>query len=81
MPPMPSSCIRAIVEAVNQEGRQFGPARLFELAKTLPTGSPAVAGRALQGAVKDFRNGAYAGDDETLIVLQRIREDFAEERP
>ncbi len=71
----------AILEAVNQEGRQFGPARLFELAKTLPTGSPAVAGRALQGAVKDFRNGAYAGDDETLIVLQRIRENFAEERP
>ncbi len=70
----------AVLETVNQEGRQFGLARLFELAKTLPTSSPAAAGRALVSALEQFRNGVLPRDDETLIVLQRLLVGGTEER-
>ena len=70
----------AVLETVNQEGRPFGLARLFELVKTLPTSSPAAAGRALVSALEQFRNGVPPRDDETLIVLQRLLEGDTEER-
>ena len=64
----------AILEAENQAGEQLGGERLFELAKGLPTDSPAAAGRGLLSVVHKFSEGLSASDDETLIVLQRITE-------
>ena len=55
-------------------GEQLDLERLLELAKGLPTDSPAAAGRGLLSVVHKFSEGLSASDDETLIVLQRITE-------
>ncbi len=60
-----------LIEAENQAGEQLGAERLFELAEALPTNSPQAAGRGLLSEVHRFRGDLGAGDDETLIILQR----------
>ena len=61
-----------MIEAKNYAGAQLGAERLLELAQVLPTDSPEVAGRDLLSKVDKFSGGLHAGDDETLIVLQRV---------
>lgn len=46
---------------------------LMDLAHALPVESPMAAGATLLGLVDAWRRGEPAGDDETLIVLQRPR--------
>lgn len=59
-------------EASDSAGRQIGD-ELLEVARSLPVESPMAAGATLLGLVDAFRRGGPAGDDETLIVLQRAR--------
>ena len=60
-----------IIEAENYAGELLGTQRFLELAKGLPTDSPEAAGRSLLSKVDKFSGGLRAGDDQTLIVLQR----------
>jgi sigma-B regulation protein RsbU (phosphoserine phosphatase) len=58
-------------EAGDGAGRQIDSAGLMALARMLPAQSPMAAGATLLGLVDEWRRGAPASDDETLIVLQR----------
>lgn len=60
-----------ISEAYDQSGRQLGLERLLSIARNLPTGSAGAVGRGLLGAVASYRGAVPAGDDETVVVLQR----------
>jgi len=58
-------------EASDGSGRQIDNDGLMALAQALPVESPMAAGATLLGLVDAWRRGEPAGDDETLIVLQR----------
>ena len=58
-------------EGADESGEQLGLERLLSIAQTLPTISPAAAGKALRAAVARFRGAAPPADDETVAVLQR----------
>jgi serine phosphatase RsbU (regulator of sigma subunit) len=60
-----------INEAADESGEQLGLERLLSIARSLPTGSPAAAGKALRAAVSRFRGAAPPADDETVAALQR----------
>ncbi|MFQ5662651.1 MAG: PP2C family protein-serine/threonine phosphatase [Terriglobia bacterium] len=61
----------ALSEARNPKGKLLTPEGLRELAGRLPVDSPAAAGQALLEAVGQFRAGRPAGDDQTVVALQR----------
>jgi sigma-B regulation protein RsbU (phosphoserine phosphatase) len=60
-----------VTEACDESGEQLGMRRLQAIAESLPIGSAVSAGRALLSAVTAFRGTMPAGDDETVISLQR----------
>ena len=62
----------AVPEAKDPAGSQLGEQGLLKLASSLPVDSPEAFGEGLLAAVRAYRNGAPASDDETLLVLQRI---------
>lgn len=61
-----------LLEARNPAGEILEEDALLELARALPTHSPAAAGQALLAAVERFRQGAPRQDDETVVALQRL---------
>ncbi len=61
-----------LTEAVDEAVEELGSEGLLELAHALPVDSPEAAGQALLAAVRSFRNGKGASDDETLVVLQYL---------
>ena len=60
-----------VSEACDESGTQLGLERLLSIAHSLPTESPVAAGEGLLAAVSGFRGTAPAGDDETVLALQR----------
>jgi phosphoserine phosphatase RsbU/P len=60
-----------VSEAYDESGTQLGLERLLSIARTLPTASPAAAGKGLLAAVARFRGAAPTADDETVVALQR----------
>jgi serine phosphatase RsbU (regulator of sigma subunit) len=60
-----------INEADDRSGEQLGLERLLASAESLPTDSPAAAGKALLAAVNRFRDGVPPDDDVTVVALQR----------
>jgi phosphoserine phosphatase RsbU/P len=62
-----------LTEGGDAGARQIDGERLMDFARDLPVGSPMAAGATLLGLVDAWRGGEPAGDDETLIVLQRPR--------
>ncbi|MBZ5619744.1 MAG: serine/threonine-protein phosphatase [Acidobacteriia bacterium] len=60
-----------VSEAYDESKTQLGLERLLSIARSLPTGSAASAGKALLTAVARFRGAAPAADDETVFALQR----------
>ena len=60
-----------VSEACDESGTQLGLERLLSLAHSLPTESPMAAGQGLLAAISGFRGKAPAGDDVTVLALQR----------
>ena len=60
-----------ITESVDAAGEQLTKRGLLELARKVPLGSAVEAGQALLAGVEAFREAGEAGDDETLLVLER----------
>jgi phosphoserine phosphatase RsbU/P len=60
-----------VSEVRNQSGEQLGLKRLLALARRLPTTSAEEAGKALLAAIDEYRDGAPAADDVTVVALQR----------
>lgn len=60
-------------DATDRNGLELGVDGLLELARGLSVESPMAVGATLLGLVDAFRDGSPAGDDETLIVLQRSK--------
>ena len=61
-----------VSEAANEDGVELGRAGLLSLARGLDTSSAEAFGSQLAAALRRFRGRAKAGDDATLIVLQRV---------
>jgi len=61
----------ALPESNDADGQELGAAGLADLAASVPTDSAVTAGEALLDAVRRFRGGLPAEDDETLMVLRR----------
>ena len=62
----------ALIEAVDQFGRQLGEHGLRQLAHGLDTEGPVQTGRALRDAVAAHRGGRDADDDVTIIAWNHI---------
>jgi sigma-B regulation protein RsbU (phosphoserine phosphatase) len=62
----------ALSEAKNKAGQQLGQEGLLQRVKNLPITSPEAIGQGLLKAVEQYREGSAVGDDETLLVLQRV---------
>jgi sigma-B regulation protein RsbU (phosphoserine phosphatase) len=60
-----------VSEATNPAGAELGRDGLMNIARNLDATSLDRFSVQLAGALRDFRNGAEALDDETIIVLQR----------
>jgi sigma-B regulation protein RsbU (phosphoserine phosphatase) len=60
-----------VTESVNPAGEQLGLKRLLDLARHLPAATARRAGMAILAAVDDYRAGALAADDVTVVALQR----------
>jgi len=65
----------ALIEAVSPEGKQLGEEGLLALVRCLGRGSAEELGGALLSAVADWRGGAAANDDETVLVLRHTASD------
>jgi len=63
-----------LLESRNPQGEMLGAKRLLKMVESVPVDSAEAAGCALATAVREFRHGAPARDDITLLVLQRRRE-------
>jgi len=61
-----------VSEAVNPAGEELGRDGLTNLARELDASSAEVFGTQLASALRGFRGGAEAVDDETIIVMQRV---------
>jgi sigma-B regulation protein RsbU (phosphoserine phosphatase) len=61
-----------VTEATNPSGDELGPDGLMDLVKQLDCGSAEALGVQLASALRRFRGGAEAADDETIIVLERV---------
>ncbi len=60
----------ALMEAMDPAGAMLGESGLLRLIQGLDLDTPDRLGRALLGAVRDYRAGGAAEDDETLVVLR-----------
>ena len=60
-----------VSESTNPAGEELGRDGLMNLARELDASSAEAFGTQLTTAVRDFRGGVEAGDDETIIVLRR----------
>lgn len=60
-----------VSEAANEDGEELGRAGLMSLAQGLDTSSAEAFGSQLAVGLRRFRGRAEAGDDATIIVLQR----------
>ena len=58
-----------VTEAQDARGAFFGRKRLFDLVRAQAAASAAELHDAIQGAVRDFTEGAPQSDDITLVVL------------
>ena len=63
-----------LLEAVDQEGREYGEKRLMALAHAFQTDEPAKFRDRLLADLKDFRQGADLRDDVTFLILRRDSE-------
>jgi sigma-B regulation protein RsbU (phosphoserine phosphatase) len=63
-----------VSEATNPAGNELGRDDLMAMARALKPTSPETFGTELVQAVREFRGGRVAEDDETIIVLQRLSE-------
>ena len=63
-----------ISEATNLTGDELGRDRLIDMARAAKPRSAETFGTELVEAVREFRGGRVAEDDETIIVLQRLGE-------
>jgi sigma-B regulation protein RsbU (phosphoserine phosphatase) len=61
-----------VTESTNPAGDELGPDGLMNLVRELNCGSAEALGLQLTCALRRFRGGAQAADDETIIVLERI---------
>jgi phosphoserine phosphatase RsbU/P len=61
-----------VTEATNPAGDELGPDGLMNLVRQLDCGSAESLGVQLTSALRRFRGGAEAADDETIIVLERV---------
>jgi phosphoserine phosphatase RsbU/P len=59
-------------EARDEAGEELGQERLLALARECPAESPAALVRGLLDRLTTFRGNSPSGDDETLVVLQRV---------
>jgi sigma-B regulation protein RsbU (phosphoserine phosphatase) len=59
-----------VSEATNGTGEELGRDGLMKIARELDPGSADAFGTGLMSALRRFRDGVAAGDDETVIVLQ-----------
>jgi sigma-B regulation protein RsbU (phosphoserine phosphatase) len=60
-----------VSEALNDDGRELGRKGLLAMAQQADTRNAQVCGSGLAAALRAFRGGSIAEDDETIIVLQR----------
>jgi phosphoserine phosphatase RsbU/P len=66
-----------VSEAVNPEGEEFGPTRLYEVvARNLDASAAGIRDR-IESALTKFCQGTPAADDITLVICKRLAE-FAE---
>ena len=61
-----------VTEATNPAGDELGPEGLMNLVRQLDCSSAESLGVQLPSALRSFRGGAEAADDEAIIVLQRV---------
>jgi phosphoserine phosphatase RsbU/P len=61
-----------VSEATNPGGEELGRDGLMNLARELDSSSAEAFGTELTSALRGFRGGAEAADDETIIVMQRV---------
>jgi phosphoserine phosphatase RsbU/P len=61
-----------VSEALNPAGEELGRDALIDMARALDTSSAEAFGTGLSAALRGFRDGVEPGDDETIIVLQRV---------
>ena len=64
-----------VTESTNPAGDELGPDGLMNLVRQLDCGSAEGLGIQLTSALRRFRGGAEAADDETIIVLERVSTD------
>ena len=61
-----------VSEATNQAAEELGRDGLLNIARGLDRSSAEAFGMQLTSALRDFRGGVDALDDETIIVVQRV---------
>ena len=61
-----------VSEAADPAGEELGRDGLMNLARDLDSSSAEALGTELTSALRGFRGGAEAVDDETIIVMQRV---------
>jgi phosphoserine phosphatase RsbU/P len=64
-----------VSEALNATGEELGRDGLMKIARELDPSSAEAFGTGLMSALRRFRDGVEAADDETVIVLQRVGAD------
>jgi serine phosphatase RsbU (regulator of sigma subunit) len=64
-------------EATNVAAEELGRDGLMNIARGLDRSSAEAFGSQLTSALRGFRGGVDAVDDETIIVLQRVSPDAA----
>jgi phosphoserine phosphatase RsbU/P len=62
-----------VTEAENAAGQDLGRQHLLEWAQVAPVDSPKALGQSLMNRLEEFRGNVH-NDDETLLVLQRVKE-------
>jgi sigma-B regulation protein RsbU (phosphoserine phosphatase) len=63
-----------VSEATNEAGEELGREGLMSIARELDAGPAEAFGSQLTAALRRFRGSAERTDDETIIVLERVRE-------
>ena len=69
-----------VTESTNPAGDELGPDGLMNLVRQLDSDSAEALGVQLTSALRRFRGGAEAADDETIIVLERVSTDSDQSR-
>ena len=61
----------ALIESKNAAGQQLGETGFLNLMRTVPTHDPHLFNERVIGGVGEFRAGAAADDDETILTIRR----------